>query len=234
MGLFSVEENKKIIALFDKMRTTDTRDGMDWSGMMHYGTMDYEIKPLWKTKTVGIALTVRFLPFEGPMPFKRFEEYSEWSNAYYKNICSMKAVREVLQEGDFIVMDQSNLDIGMMGSNNSLEIISMGAVGFVSNGGCRDTDEVILEKVPFWCRKTVQPMVQGRLRYDAVNIPVAVGGVTVHPGDVIVADGDGVVVVPRALALDVAKWGGRELANDKVGRRKLYEKMGMPLDETVI
>ena len=47
-------------------------------------------------------------------------------------------------------------------------------------------------------------------------------------------DGDGVIVVPRALARDVAKYAHRELANDKAGRRKLYEALGKELDDTVL
>jgi len=61
-----------------------------------------------------------------------------------------------------------------------------------------------------------------------------VGGVIVHPGDVVVADGDGVIVVPRKMAFDVARYAHRELANDKAGRRQLYEELGMELDETVL
>jgi 4-hydroxy-4-methyl-2-oxoglutarate aldolase len=92
---------------------------------------------------------------------------------------------------------------------------------------------VILEKIPFWSKFVSQGMVQGRLRYDAMDIPVHVGGVLVHPGDVVVADGDGVIVVPRDLARDVSKYAHQELSNDKVGRRRLYEALGMELDDTV-
>ena len=52
---------------------------------------------------------------------------------------------------------------------------------------------------------------QGRLRYDARDIPVRVGGVVVNPGDIVVADGDGVIVVPRNKAYDVAKYARQEL-----------------------
>lgn len=55
----------------------------------------------------------------------------------------------------------------------------------------------------------------------------------VRPGDVVVADGDGVIVVPSAIAADVARYARRELEQDKQGRRALYDAMGIPPDETV-
>ena len=143
-------------------------------------------------------------------------------------------VMKAIEPGDFVVIDQSGVDVGLMGSNNSLAGFRDGATGFVTNGGVRDTDELILQKVPFWSELISQGMVQGRLRYDAMDIPVSVGGVLVHPGDIVVADGDGVIVVPQKMADDVAKYAHQELSNDKVGRRKLYEALGMELDDTVL
>jgi len=53
------------------------------------------------------------------------------------------------------------------------------------------------------------------------------------PGDVIVADGDGVIVVPREKAKEVAQYAEKILEGDKAGRRKLYERLGLPPDESV-
>jgi regulator of RNase E activity RraA len=55
----------------------------------------------------------------------------------------------------------------------------------------------------------------------------------VCPGDIVVADGDGVVVVPRAVAVQVAKYANDILVKDKSGRKGLYEDLGRPLDKTV-
>jgi 4-hydroxy-4-methyl-2-oxoglutarate aldolase len=58
--------------------------------------------------------------------------------------------------------------------------------------------------------------------------------VTVFPGDVVVADGDGVIVVPSGMALEVAKYADQELQSDKAARKKLYEAAGLPPDKSVL
>jgi regulator of RNase E activity RraA len=228
----SENQRQELLALYRPLRVADVRDGMDWM-MLHYqGSMSVEIKPLFRTRAFGIARTVRYLPYAGTMPKMTPEEYTEWSGWYYGNVCIYPWVAEI-EPGDFIVIDQSGVDVGLMGSNNALAGVRNGATGYVTNGGMRDTDELILQKIPYWSMFCSQGMVQARLQYDGRNVPVAVGGVTIYPGDIVVADGDGVIVVPRRHALDVAKYAHRELAGDKVGRRKLYEDIGMELDDSV-
>ena len=138
-----------------------------------------------------------------------------------------------IEPGDFIVIDQSGVNCGLMGSNNTLICLRAGARGLVCNGGVRDTDELILQKVPFWSATISHTSVQGRLQFAEMNVPVNVGGVEVHPGDVVVADGDGVVVVPAGLAEDVAAYARDEITSDKAARRGLYDDLGLPHDPTV-
>ncbi len=228
----SRDEREFLLGLFKDLRVADVRDGMDWCMLHHYGSMSVDIRPLYRTRAVGIARTARYLPYQGSIPAMTPDEYTEWSGWYYNNVCTYPWMKEI-EPGDFIVIDQSGVNVGLMGSNNGLECKRAGATGLVTNGGVRDTDELILQKVPFWSKFCSQGMVQGRVQYDAHNIPVQVGGVVVNPGDIVVADGDGVIVVPRAKAEDVAKYAKRELVNDKAARRKLYESMGMELDDTV-
>ena len=80
----------------------------------------------------------------------------------------------------------------------------------------------------------MQKMVQGRVEYDTQQVPVNMGGVLIRPGDIVVADGDGVISVPVEHAETVTRYARQELENDKAGRRRLYEKLGRPLDETVL
>lgn len=228
------KENEELLKLYEPLRVADVRDGMDWMGYHHYGTMDHKIRPLFRTKAVGIARTARYIPYEGPDPKVIGEEYSEWSSWYYKNVCTYPWMKEI-EEGDFIVLDVSGIDVGIMGSENTLTAMLSGARGFVTNGGgIRDTDEVILQKIPVWSYFVSQKMDQVRARFDRKDVPVAIGGVSVYPGDVIVADGDGVIVVPRAIAREVAKYAHQELYKDKDARREKYEKLQWELDDTVV
>jgi 4-hydroxy-4-methyl-2-oxoglutarate aldolase len=227
------KQRQQLLALYADLRVCDVRDGMDALGYFHYGSVDSGIKPLWRTRAFGIARTVRYLPFVGPEPHLSAEEYRhEWTSMYYQKICTYPWCDDI-QQGDFIVIDQSGLNVGLMGSANTLGCINKGARGFVSNGGVRDTDEIIAEKVPFWSKHIGQTMVQVRLQFDAKDIPVAIGGVLVRPGDMVVADGDGVIVVPLEIAKEVAKWAHEEHVGDKKDRRKLYRKAGLKPDDTV-
>ena len=152
---------------------------------------------------------------------------------YYTEICYDPWTKDI-QEGDFICLDIANLDVGLLGSNNTLNCKKRGAVGFMTNGGgIRDTDECILQKINVWSKHISQPMDQARIRFIDKDIPIAIGGVAVYPGDVVVADGDGVIVVPRKVAKDVAKYAWQEASSDKKARKQLYLDLGMKLDDTV-
>ncbi|MFP4662187.1 MAG: RraA family protein [Halanaerobiales bacterium] len=228
-----MKEKKKILEMYKDFRVTDVRDGLDWCGYHHYGTIDHEIKPLWRTKAIGFARTARYLPYEGPAPTVTGDEYTEWSNWYYGNVCTDNWSKDV-EEGDFICLDVCGIDVGLLGSNNTLDNMNKGAVGFLTNGGgIRDTDECILQKVPVWSKFISQPMDQARIRYYEKDIPIAIGGVAIYPNDLIVADGDGVVVVPNKLIYDVYKYAYQEMKGDKISRRQLYIEAGLELDETV-
>jgi 4-hydroxy-4-methyl-2-oxoglutarate aldolase len=227
-----MSERDELLNLYSDLRVADVRDGMDWN-MLHWkGSLSPEIRPLWRTRAIGIARTARYLPYAGTVPHLTPEEYTEWQGWYYNTVCTYPWMDE-LEAGDFIVLDLSGVNVGLMGSNNALAAWQKGVRGFVSSDGVRDTDEIILQRIPFWSRYCSQGMVQGRIQYDAHNIPVEVGGVFVNPGDVVVADGDGVIVVPREKAIEVAQYAHQELRNDKAARRKMYEAEGRALDDTV-
>ena len=119
-------------------------------------------------------------------------------------------------------------------TNNSMIWMKQGAVGIISAGGVRDTDEIIKQNIPLYMDydKRGRGIRPGRNELESYNEPIVVGGVYIEPGDVIVADGDGVIVVPRRIAVEVADAAREELNLDKAARKKLYEELGIPTDFT--
>jgi regulator of RNase E activity RraA len=84
-------------------------------------------------------------------------------------------------------------------------IVSVGAAmrsirGVITDGACRDVSQARELGFPVFARAQVPASARGRLRQKSAGGPILVGGVTVHPGDVVMADEDGVVVVPRERA----------------------------------
>ena len=141
---------------------------------------------------------------------------------------------EFLRPGSAVVIDGTDDgDTGSIGSNNILLWKLKGARGVITSGGARDTDEVTKEKVPLYLRRSGRGIRPGRNEIESVNLPITCGGVLVRPGDIIVADGDGVVVVPREQAEAVARDAREILENDKKGRRGLYQQLGMKPDNTI-
>jgi 4-hydroxy-4-methyl-2-oxoglutarate aldolase len=234
--------DEQILKMFEGLRVADVCDGMDMVGLRDAGTMDAKIEPLWRDtenfshRFCGVAVTARYVPtnrvVKNPMGK---EEFKQWEGNWYTHISDEPFV-PFLKKGSVVVLDvQGDGDVGSVGSNNALSWVSKGARGVVSNGGIRDIDEVVKEKIPVYLDymergRGIRP---GRNEIESVNKPVAVGGVLVRAGDVIVADGDGVIVVPREYAEEVAKFASEILKDDKEGRRGLYEKMKIPLDNTV-
>ncbi len=232
------ETRQALLERYRGLRVTDVSDGMDYMGLWDRGNMSPDIRPLWRDiegfshRIYGFAHTVRFGPTNRPITPRNPEEASEFIRSWYRDL-AQGPHRDQIQEGDMIVIDGQDLDVGYIGSNNALSWIAAGAVGAVTNGGCRDTDELIKQKVPVYSRlitKTIRP---GRLELIDEGRPITVGGVLVRPGDLVVADGDGVVVVPIEVAEKVAEYAWIVAEGDKAGRRALYKKVGLPLDDTV-
>jgi len=226
-------ERGELLAAYEGLRVADVRDGLDTMGLHRTGSMAPTIRPLWRTRAIGLARTCRYAPYRGSVPDLAPDEYWEWVGRYYREVCPYPWM-EKIEPGDFIVIDQGGVDAGLMGSNNTLDGLRRGARGYVTSGGVRDTDEIIRQRVPFWSAFCSQSMVQGRLQFEAMDVPVSVGGVPVHPGDVVAADGDGVIVVPRAAALEVARHAHAEHRRDMAARRKHYDALGLKPDETVL
>ena len=232
-------DRQELLGLYRGLRVTDVCDGMDAVGLQDVGLMDKRIAPLWRDaesfahRIYGFAHTVRFVPTGQRAPaFDSLEEHDRCKGQWYSRL-ARGPLEEEIRPGDVIVIDAAGVpDCGFIGSNNSLSWLAAGAVGAVTNGGARDTDELIKTRVPVYSMGVSRGIRPGRLELESTGRPITCGGVFVRPGDVVVADGDGVIVVPIERAARVAEIAVDIQEQDKAGRRKHYEKLKLPEDFT--
>lgn len=236
---YSEAENAKILELYKGLRVADVSDGMDYVGLQKVGLIDPEIHADWRDiddlshTFIGVALTVRYVPTQKSLMPKPNRDYNEWEGEFYTKYSS-EPFTDIIQEGSAIMIDDDEYgDIGSIGSYNILAWYKKGAVGVVTDASARDTDEIAKEKVPLYLRKKGRGIRPGRNEIESVNKPIVIGGVLVCPGDVVVADGDGVIVVPRKVAKEVAEYAQEILKKDKSGRTQLYKELDMEPDQTV-
>jgi regulator of RNase E activity RraA len=238
--VYSAAEDQELLKLFTGLRVADVSDGMDKAGLPGVGLMDPAILPLWTDtnnfthRIIGIAVTARYVPTQRPHAGKMTpEEFDAWEGDFYTQYSS-EPFADLIRPGTILVIDDvEEADVGTIGSYNIMDWKAHGCVGVVTDASARDTDEIVIEKVPLYLRRRGRGIRPGRNEIESVNRPVAIGGVLVMPGDVVVADGDGVVVVPRAKARAVAGYAREVIEKDKDGRRELYEKLRLPPDPSV-
>jgi regulator of RNase E activity RraA len=241
----SEESRQEILELYKDLRLTDVLDGMDLIGLQDIGLMYKDIRPLWRDvedfshRIVGFAITVRHVPTDvrvGQNSFADLEGFKKFKSQQYKR--APDAWLSAAKPSDVVVIDAGGIDeCGFIGSNNSLGWAEKGVIGVVTNGGARDTDEIVkVKKISVYCKNgySTRGVRPGRLIAESYNFPISCGGVLVYPGDVIVADGDGVLVVPREHALQVGKLAREIHIGDEKSRAKRFERLGIEPDETVI
>ena len=217
------------------LRITDVTDGLDAVGRADLTLMDPLIRPLWMgMRFFGPAVTMRAVPTNRRMPVvskaDALRQHDLWSDmgGWHAD------VDKHLKPGCVIVMATSGArECGYWGSNNSLDMMSRGVAGIVTEGNCRDTDEVIMQKCNVACRGIGRTIIPGRVELVDVQTPIGCGGVMVRPGDIVGCDWDGCIVIPIDVAEEVLAIAARIAVDDKKARRRLYDKLGKTPDETV-
>ena len=131
------------------------------------------------------------------------------------------AALEVCVPGDLLVVTTSSESTdGMFGELLAVSARARGVVGLVIDAGVRDVTEITAMGFPVWAKAICA---QGTVKATAgsVNVPVVCAGAPIRPGDVVVGDADGVVIVPRRAAAEVARLGAERVAKEQKTRERL-------------
>ncbi|KAM0722825.1 hypothetical protein Q7P37_002267 [Cladosporium fusiforme] len=179
-------EDKELVDLFAKLDTPAVSDALDKlgipgqvSGLMPLGN--------YKTTTVGLAYTVRYVPASDPPG-------------------SVGDFIDDVAVGDMVVIDnQGRTDCTVWGDIMTQYAGLRSIAGTVIDGVCRDVDRALTDDYPLFTAGRWMRTGKDRVQVGGVNEPISVGRVRVSPRDIVIADSNGVVVVPRNRARELAE-----------------------------
>src|ERR671911_1698243 len=206
-------EREPIIERLAKLDTCSVSDAMD--GLALSGAT-WGVRPQWHCpRIVGRAVTVKIKPIGLQKPTQHL---------------GASAI-DAAQPGDVIVIDNAGgRQFSTWGGLLSLSGKLKGLSGVVIDGACRDIDEARDLEFPIYARGVVPVTARGRVMQDSFNQEIQFAGVQVHPGDLVIADGSGVVFIPREKekeVLDAAEMVFRKEAQMAAGIRQGFSGMEM-------
>jgi regulator of RNase E activity RraA len=144
-------------------------------------------------------------------------EAGTYTSAHFR----VGAMIDAANERDVLVVAAGGARASTWGGMASLAARVKGIAGLVVDGGVRDIDEMVEHQFPVFARHSVPTTGRTRLNVSAINVPIEIDGVSVNPGDVIVADSTGVVVVPHADAQNVADLAEQYARDDRAAEAEI-------------
>ena len=133
--------------------------------------------------------------------------------------------------GDVIVVDAEGAPYSTWGGMASTAAKRKGIAGLAVDGAARDLEEILETGFPVFARQLSPITGRTRLKVEAINVPVHIGGVGVSPGDIVVADGSGMVVLPHDLAAQIVDRAEAFAADDRAAVEDL--KAGLSFTEVM-
>ena len=186
----------KAIETFEKLGASTVHEAHG-----RYGLMKPYIRPIWAGATIaGPAVTILAQPGDNWM---------------------LHVAIEQCKPGDVVVLGctADNTD-GMIGDLIATSLKARGVKGVVIDAGCRDVATLKEMGFPIWSR-AISSKGTVKATLGSVNIPVVCAGVNVEPGDAVVADDDGVVVIPKKYCVEVAAKAQKRADDEGAKREKL-------------
>jgi regulator of RNase E activity RraA len=146
-------------------------------------------------RTVGRAFTMRFIPVREDVP-----------GAHPTKLPVNRDAVEAMPEGCIAIADaRAEQAAATFGDIVVYRMVARGVAGIVTDGAVRDKAGLIASGMPIWSAHITAPPPAARLMLTSWNEPIGCGGVAVYPGDIVVGDADGVVIVPCGIAEAVAE-----------------------------
>jgi regulator of RNase E activity RraA len=170
-------------------------------------------------RTVGRAFTMRFIPVREDVP-----------QAHAKKLPVNREAVEAMPESCVAIADaRGELGAATFGDIVVWRMVKRGVAGIITDGAVRDRGGLIASGMPIWTAGITAPPPAARLMLAAWQEPIGCGGVAVYPDDIIVADADGVIVVPAGLAREAAQAGAEQERLDEWQLEQV--KRGVKLSE---
>ncbi|MBN9589147.1 MAG: ribonuclease activity regulator RraA [Alphaproteobacteria bacterium 64-11] len=149
-----------------------------------------------QTRVVGPAFTLRFVPAREDLA----------TPASWASPISTRAAIEAMADGDIAVAGAMGVtDAGIFGDILCARMAHKKVGALITDGVMRDMEGVLATGLPVWCAGAAAPASVAGLTFVAWNEPVGCGGVAIFPGDIISADGDGAVVIPKMMLAEVTE-----------------------------